>query len=328
MKISPQQRPVGGICRGDGTNALEAGAWRFLDIALRSVGGLDRFRDGITFVGLVVGLSLAGYRGAFITSATAAVVPTTDDLWDLRQGIHILQSSGVRPGFDVGDLFGGNISTAENGAAVFPDPIKPGDVHFVEWETPSAVTVRGVALFAVGDGVTFANQREVQRFRLMTETAGSEDFDLVLLDFQPTHPYEVFDPARVALLATNLPAVTGKVFRTEFTGWDGGSGEKGPRIVELDAYGTTLPALGIFPPGGAITNLTEVRIGVTDPNLTVRYTLDGSGPTEALPAYRGLLLVGRSMVIKALAFDEENQASELARAEFLASAACVIPNAD
>ena len=126
--------------------------------------------------------------------------------------------------------------------------------------------------------------------------------DLVLLDFQPTHPYEVFDPARVALLATNLPAVTGKVFRTEFTGGDGGSGEKGPRIVELDAYGTTLPALGIFPPGGAITNLTEVRIGVTDPNLTVRYTLDGSGPTEALPAYRGLLLVRRSMGHKALAF--------------------------
>ncbi|MCC7373486.1 MAG: chitobiase/beta-hexosaminidase C-terminal domain-containing protein [Verrucomicrobiales bacterium] len=283
-------------------------------------------RCALEWLRAICGWLMVVLVGAAALPIKADIVPTTDDVWDVHQGIRILESSDVRPGFDLRDVFGGNQSTAEKGAAVFDDPKQVGAVHFVEWETPTVVTVKAVALFAVGDGVSYANQREVRRFRLMTKSAGSEDFDTVFLDFEPVHPYAFVDPVRVALLATNLPMVTGQVFRAEFTGWDGGNGEKGPRIVELDAYSTMLPAVGIFPPGGVLTNLTEVRIGVTDPNLTVRYTLDGSEPNETSAVYGQPFLVVRSLVIKARAFTARHAVSELAQAEFRAPEVCVLPD--
>jgi hypothetical protein len=272
---------------------------------------------------VVLGLALRGWTGG--APVVGAVLPTSGDLWDVRQGVRVIQSSGVRAGFDIHDLFGGNGSIAERGSTVFGGPLQAGAVHFVEWETPVRVTVRGVALFAVGDGASFANQREMGRFRLMTKSDGSEDFDVVMVDYQPVHPYVFADALGLALLATNLPAISARVFRAEFMGWDGGTGEIGPRIVELDAYGTTLPAVFISPPGGEIDRLTEVRMGVSDPGLTIHYTLDGSEPTEESAVYDRPFVVRRSVVVKARGFAEELPMTEVVPTEYLASAVCTPP---
>ncbi|MBL9139937.1 MAG: chitobiase/beta-hexosaminidase C-terminal domain-containing protein [Verrucomicrobiales bacterium] len=279
---------------------------------------VSRWRAGeVVVLGLVLWTWIAG------ASAMGAVLPASGDLWDVRQGVRVLESSRVRAGFDVRDLLGGNGSTAERGATVFGDPTQAGTVHFVEWETPGVVTVRSVALFAVGDGAAFSNQREMGRFRLLTKSEGSGDFNVVMVDFQPAHPYAFADASSLALLATNLPGMSARVFRAEFVGWDGGTGERGPRIVELDAYDTSFPAVFISPPGGAIDRLTEVHVGVSDPDLTIHYTMDGSEPTAESTIYDRPFVVRSSVVVKARGFAGERAVTEIVQAEYVAPEGCV-----
>jgi hypothetical protein len=105
--------------------------------------------------------------------------PSTNDLWDVSQGIVIVTNSAMYD-FDARDIFGATFSTnlVERGNIVFNDGTSNGFVHFVEWRTPSPVTVRSFNLWAAGDGPD--TSREMASFRLLAKSPGSQTFNLTL----------------------------------------------------------------------------------------------------------------------------------------------------
>ena len=92
--------------------------------------------------------------GATLTVITP-VLPSTNDLWDISQGSVVTGTSGVHvPYSDIRDMFGGTFSPVEPGVTVFDDGRPAGFVHYVEWRTPTPVTVNAFNLFAVGRRAT------------------------------------------------------------------------------------------------------------------------------------------------------------------------------
>src|ERR1051326_8970276 len=131
-------------------------------------------------------LSLFGARNS------PAVEPSSADIWDVTQGVHVSASSDAASPYR---MFG------ENGQAFVPDNTymyfsdgKPANyLHYVEWTTPSPITLHHIRLFAVGDGPQFNNEREFASFKLKTKSQGSSEYDVTILAYTPTHPYTFLD---------------------------------------------------------------------------------------------------------------------------------------
>ena len=141
-------------------------------------------------------------------------------------------------------MFGGNFTTypGDGGHTIFSDSKPAGFTHYIQWHTPSSVTVRSFNLFAFGDGAIFGNEREFSSFTLKAKSSpSSPTYDLILYSTILTHPYTFIDAANYALISANITAVTSQDFMAEFTQFDGGRGFDGPRIVELDAFATQVP---------------------------------------------------------------------------------------
>ncbi len=193
-------------------------------------------------------------RAALLT-VVPAVIPSTNDLWDISEGTVVTGTSGVNwPFSDIRDMFGGTFSPVEPGNTVFDNSQPPGFVHYVEWQTFGPVTVNSFALFAAGDGPVYLNEREFSKFVLKAKSsAAATNFDLTLYELDVTnHPYNFVDPTDQALVVTNITPVTAQYFRAEFTQYTAGRGYDSPRIIELDGFGTrcftNLPPFPIAPP--------------------------------------------------------------------------------
>jgi len=212
--------------------------------------------------------SLLALAASLLGRATAAVTPSRVDLWDISHGIVITDTSGIRDGFDAGDMFGGTASGMEPGNTVFLDEMPAGTVHYIQWQTPAPVNVKFFVLFAAGDGPTWYNEREFDRFVLKTRSSSSADFDLVLYDYTPTHPYTSLDAATGLLLIGDIDPVTAQDFRAEFTQFRSGRPDgnyDGPRIIELDAFSADVPvpptSLWDLSQGIVITDTSGIRDG-------------------------------------------------------------------
>jgi alpha-tubulin suppressor-like RCC1 family protein len=72
----------------------------------------------------------------------------------------------------------------------------------------------------------------------------------------------------------------------------------------------------ISPGSGTYTSAQTATISTTTPNATIRYTVDGSTPTEASPLYTGPVAVSTSTTIKAAAFRSGWTASGTASAAY------------
>lgn len=59
-----------------------------------------------------------------------------------------------------------------------------------------------------------------------------------------------------------------------------------------DGYLTGLPAVEFSVPGGFYESAVSVELSTVEPGATIRYTLDGSEPTESSPEYAGALSIG------------------------------------
>jgi len=117
---------------------------------------------------------------------------SNDDLWDVSRGVVITGSSPMAVChadlsnglFDARDIFGGNFFSCPSEApsvadAIFSDGMPDGFVHYVEWATPSPVTIRSFNLWANGDDEpSHGNQREMASFRLLAKSTNSSTFDL------------------------------------------------------------------------------------------------------------------------------------------------------
>lgn len=175
---------------------------------------------------------------ARLTVETARILPSSYDLWDVESGVEILKSTGFLTAGSPTGMFGGHGQNAVDEAtySYFLDEAPPAFTHFVEWKTPSIVELQAVRLFASGDGPDLNNGREFRRFTLKTQSPGSKDFDITLLNFTPSHPYELLDTGTWAILDVQLPPIKGQFFRAEFQQDDRHAHFDGPRIIELDAF--------------------------------------------------------------------------------------------
>jgi len=172
-------------------------------------------------------------------SAQYPTKPSTNDLWDISQGVTITAHSPFdaadgRPNpYDARDMFGGMFDNfpGERGAVVFDDDVPANFIHYVEWRTPAPVTIRSFNVFASGDEFG----REFARFTLKAKSPGSPTFDLALYTFTPQHPYRCVDAQCPLVVSTDIEPVTAQDFRAEFANLSGQS-LPGPRIIELDGF--------------------------------------------------------------------------------------------
>jgi len=168
----------------------------------------------------------------------------SNDLWDISRGTIVVRSSpsATQNAYAPEDIFGGNLKphSPEPGDFIFADGFPASHIGFVEWRTLAPVTIDHYELYSAGDGAQFGNQREFARFRLLAKSPGSQDFDLVLSDVSPSHPFNhPFGVTGLALSET-IPAVTAQDFRAEFTPY-ATNYYNGVRVMELDGFGPSQP---------------------------------------------------------------------------------------
>ena len=85
--------------------------------------------------------------------------------------------------------------------------------------------------------------------------------------------------------------------------------------VALQPYGLRPPA--ISPRGGASRQPVTVALKHARPRVEMRYTLDGTPPTDASPRYTGPLRLAKSATLKARAFAHGMPPSQVATAAFV-----------
>lgn len=187
-----------------------------------------------------------------------AITPVTTDLWDVNQGNTITANSVVvgPPIYsspflsNIRNMFGNvQAGVIEPTNTLFQDFEAPGSVDFVEWQTPSAMTLRSFHLIAAHDGAPRNfNQRGFNRFTLYAQNPTTLAFDKIFEIFPassygnttpPSNGYlDVAPGGNVLRLSANLTPIVAQTFRAEFVQQGVGSTESGVRIVELDGFDT------------------------------------------------------------------------------------------
>ncbi len=169
---------------------------------------------------------------------TCSQSENTNDVWDVRQGVTLTASSGAGSGA-LENMFGATLSSAEPGTAFFRDDQTNGFTHFVEWQTPTPVLVTNFNLIAYHDAVDNL-QRAFKLFNLYGFNASNSTFEL-LFTLTPPLPYGQEPDGRFLYACRPvLPLATDK-FRAEFIQAIDAS-FPGPRVIELDGFGTVLEA--------------------------------------------------------------------------------------
>lgn len=179
------------------------------------------------------------------------------DLWDLNQGAVITSISGrANESFDPRNMFGATIPNDDGlPSFTFEDGKPAGYIHFVEWRTQFPVVISSFELRGQGDGPQFLNGREFEHFRLYAKSAGSTNFDQLIFDYKPTHPYTLTDPDTRLIVAATLPNIQSQDFRAEFVD-TGVRYWSAPRIWELDGFGPPYDF-------GTKTDLWDIQQGTT-----------------------------------------------------------------
>jgi len=203
---------------------------------------------------------------ALLFSAADHLSAAPTALWDATNGTIITSASPTDDFFNphitnLTKMFTPKVNVArpfedDSKNTLFGDTQPQGFVHFVEWQTPTAVTISEFALYAVDDHPSF--NRSMDGFRLYAWNGTS--FQLLFSD-TPAHPYVYDDPAHVLLYDRTITPVTSNRFRAEFlqngtiTSAYMGTTTYGPRILELD--GLPEPATLAVAAVGMLTLLTR-----------------------------------------------------------------------
>jgi len=200
--------------------------------------------------------------------AESAITPSTTDLFDVSTGVQVTAHSSLItwiPNNEIEYLLGGGENTpdANNWMIHFADDQGLGYVHFVDFQTPEAVTIGSFALFAEHDALPGRDYRArgFSTFRLYGE--GELVYSLTTgnpystTEAPPGSIIEVSENGdRYLNFEANLPeAVTAQHWRAEFIqAGDLYRGHaNGPRVLELDGFGvepvpepTTLVMWSVF----------------------------------------------------------------------------------
>lgn len=180
----------------------------------------------------------------------------TDDLWDISQGNVVtgMSVAGVYPGSDIRNMFGGSFGTIEVGNAIFPDAqiFGPGSVALVGWKTPAVIGLSRFVLSVAADGVypyqpstatdSSKYNRSIQGFNLY---ASNSDLDVyanwgtaIYASGPLSAPLGTYSDGLYLYTIDHVfsDTVSSKYFKAEIIY---GSYYTGPRILELDGYGST-----------------------------------------------------------------------------------------
>jgi len=177
---------------------------------------------------------------AFLLAGSArAVVPLTNDLFDVSTGTIITSTSGIGGGTAAGMLGAPVNLGGELDDGYFSDGNPGGFANFIEFKTPSPVTIKGLVLWA-GDDRSSGNtgRRSFSEFKLYGWNGTS--FQLQL-DKPITIPYATQVAVFGALVVNEaLPTpFTSDKWRAEFIQPAGTT--FGPRVIELDGVSTPEP---------------------------------------------------------------------------------------
>jgi hypothetical protein len=194
-------------------------------------------------------LSLSVVLG-FQTHVALGQIVSATDLWDVTQGAVVTGFSGsskwttldtipniLGANVPVVNPFNGQPWPGEAGMGFFAEDQPIAFVHWMEWTTPSPVTVVGYNLFANSDNnPTYPGARAFSTFRLFSQNPTTHAYDLI----------DVFSPTTLdysAVFSRTFGPVTGDRFRAEFvqTASENNGYVQGPRIQELDAIAVPEP---------------------------------------------------------------------------------------
>jgi carbonic anhydrase/acetyltransferase-like protein (isoleucine patch superfamily) len=185
---------------------------------------------------------------AIVAGAPVVPVPVASDLWDLSQGTVVTSDSGVIEVSDIRNMFGGMFGPL-GPYTIFEDYRPAGYIHSVEWQTAQPIELTSFNLFANHDHPPEfdANNRGFSAFRLFAQNPLTLNFEL-LAEVFPSNPYDD-TPGNMAsggflALSIDIAPTVAQAFRAEFVQY-GGTTASGPRIRELDGFGTIPPVIGI-----------------------------------------------------------------------------------
>jgi hypothetical protein len=185
------------------------------------------------------------------TSARAA--PT--DLWDATNGTAVTATSGVAsvyvsPSQGIANMFTPKANPSasqfdDQFNTLFADNVPAGFTHWVEWQTPTPVTLTSFALYAQEDYPLFNTfVRSFDNFNLYAWDGTTFQS---IFSTATAHPYSFVDPSQDLLYSVNVSPVTTDRFRAEFVQDAAtenaylGNTTYGPRILELAGYGVAVP---------------------------------------------------------------------------------------
>lgn len=191
---------------------------------------------------------------ALLAQAVAAPVFTAtggsgagNDLFDVSNGVQVIVStpahnsccgaSDPRMAFGFGDL----PPWVEPGTLIFADGPGAGFVDVLEWQTPAPVTLTHVEIRLSEDGA--GNPfRGASAYRLLASQDGQRFFQISGANIPLSDGAMKHVPLRIADAALTGATTNLRAFRLELTRLSDG----GPRLVEVDGFGTSGPVTGEF----------------------------------------------------------------------------------
>lgn len=203
------------------------------------------------FIILAGGL-FAGFLGATVSAAPIPNVQVNTDLWDVAQGTTITANSPSA--LPIAGILGFATGPQLQQDSYFADGEPQGFSHFIEFETPSPVTVRSLNVWG-GDDRSSGNtlRRSFSEFRLFGWNGTAF---VPLLDKVITLPYAQQGPlgsdGALIVQADILGGFTSDKWRAEFVQPAAYQGTLyGPRVLEMDGFNTYVD--GTVPEPGALS---------------------------------------------------------------------------